>query len=119
MGEIENFDLMDKFHPVEMENSMTDMLQLLFDVENVEAKTEMDNPYAMAGLKSFSKGLADVELSKTSLTLSEHLTTIHINMISHLRKSRGEFVDAFKAVNQQMVPELTMSEKLTTNMKDK
>ena len=119
MGEMESFDLMDKFRPVEMENSMTDMLQLLFDVEDIEAKTEMDNPYAMAGLKTLSKGCVNVGLGKTSLTLSDHLTTVNINMLSYLRKSRGEFADCFKAVNQQMVPELTMSEKLTTNMKEK
>ena len=116
---MESIDPMEKFKSMELENSMTDMLQLLFDDDNIELKTEMSNPYAIASLETLSRVSEGLGLEKTGGTLEKHLFSINKNMVSHQRKGRGEFVDAFKSLNQTMTPELTIAEKLTTNLKDK
>ena len=118
MAEI-SLDPMEKFKPIEMENSLIDSIQELFSLDNIEAKTRIRKPSAIAGLKTFADNLEDIGLTRSSKTLLKLIRyRLELNISAGEGKGREEYVDALKSVNQSMNPELTMSEKMFTNLKE-
>jgi len=116
---VQNVDPMAKFKPVQLENSITDLLQELFTLNNIEAKARIRRPSALAGLRVFGDDCIDIGMEKTGATI---ILAIRYRMeysISEDGKGRGEFVDAFKSANQMSNPELSIAERLTTDLKDK
>jgi len=118
---MENIDPMEKFKPVQMENSITDSLALLFSKDDMETKAIIRSSSSYATLKSLAKEMKEVGLTLPSKTLLKHLKYRLEFSVSEKGKSREQFTDALKSVNQSMNsdPELTMFEKLTTDLKDK
>ena len=114
-----SIDPMEKFKPVEMENSLIDSIQELFSLENIEGKTRIKKPGAIAGLKNFAKYLKKIGMPRSSKNLLRLIRyRLELNLSSGEGKSRSEYVDALKSVNQSMNPELSVSEKLFTNLKE-
>ena len=110
-------DPMAKFKPVQLENSITDMLELLFSKEDVETKTRIQKPSAIAGLVTFADHLKDIGLVKSSERLKGLIQTrLELN-ISEKGLGRSEFVDAFKSANQMVSPDLSLSDRLFTDLK--
>ena len=116
---MQNIDLMDKFKAVEMENSLTDMLELLLTKDDIELKTEIVNPPAMSSLQTLARVCEEIGFIKTAETINFYIDRNFENMVSYKRKGRAEFVDAIKGIADQMNPNLSLGEGLTQNLKDK
>ena len=110
-------DPMAKFKPVQLENSITDMLQLLFSKDDIETKTRIQNPSAIAGLITKAGHLEDIGLVKSAKRLKGLLQTRLECNVSEKGLGRSEFVDAFKSSNQMVSPDLSLSDRLFTDLK--
>ena len=109
-------DPMQYFNTGEQEQSMTDMMGLLFDGNNISLKTEIKNPQAMSTLEIFAQRMYDVGFIEASDYVSEKIDRYKIDMVSKGRGSRQEFVDLGKGVQMNMQPQLTIGENLTENL---
>ena len=110
---------MEKFKPIEMENSLIDSIQELFSLENIEGKTRIKNPGAIAGLKNFAKHIKEIGMTKSSKNLLRLIRyRLELNLSAGDGKSRSEYVDALKSVNQLVNPDISLSDKLFTNLKE-
>ena len=112
-----NVDPMDKFRPVELENSMTDMLQLLFSKDDMETKAIIRSAPSYASLKSFAEEMNDVGLDMPAKTLQNHIKYRLEFSVSEKGISREQFTDAIKPMNQMVSPDLSLSDRLFTDLK--
>lgn len=115
---MENHDPMGKFNKVEEGNPLIDMLQLLVSGEDLAFKTRIKNPRAYAILKTLSETCFDIGFKNTGETIARFIDYEHTFLVSKDGQSRAEFVDAFKSVNDTMQQQLSMSDKLTKNLKE-
>lgn len=119
MEEIEKTEFPDPMQLLnqgEQEQSMTDMMGLLFNGDNISLKTEIKNPQAMSTLEVFAQRMYDVGFIEASGYVSDKIDRYKIDMVSKGRGSRQEFVDLGKGVQMNMQPQLTIGENLTENL---
>lgn len=109
-------DPMQFFNTGTQEQSMTDMMGLLFDGKDISLKTEIKNPQAMSTLEVFSQRMYDVGFYEASKYLSDKIDRYKIDMVSKGRGSREEFVDLGKGVQMSMQPQVNIGENLTENL---
>lgn len=115
--EIPDFsDPMQYFNQGENEKSMTDMMGLLFNGDDISLKTQIENPQAMSTLEVFAQRMYNVGFVEASEYLDSKIERYKIDMVSKSRKSRQEFVDLGKGVQTNMQPQLTTGENLTEDM---
>ena len=113
----ENIDPMSIFSHVEPPPQMTDMLALLLSKDGIETKTEIVNPNSLAVLRVIADTLTAILFVKSSNTLSNYIMYLNEFMVSHKRKGRIEYKDAFQSLNS-MQTEVTTVDRLTKNLKD-
>ena len=113
-------DLMGKlFHPIETSNPITDSLGLLFSIDEPEGKARIEKPSALANLKSFAKYIKPLGFEGASNLIKKRIKYGLEYSISDKGKSRAEYVEASKAMNALMTPELDLKDRLTKDLKDK
>ena len=114
----DNSDLMEDMTVIHEDSSITDMLQLLFSTDEIATKTRIPKPSAIAGLKSFADNLEDIGMKKSAKSLLNLIQyRLELN-VSKDGEGRKEFVDAFKSANMNEDPTLSLTEKLTTDLKE-
>lgn len=112
-------DLMEGFNQVDNQSDLYKMLGLLFDKTDIELKTEIKNPPALASLKTVSKALRNVKFVRSANILDYYIETVMGYFVSYKRQGRAEFVDAFKMASLQLSQEKSFGSLLTSNLKDK
>lgn len=117
MEAIDNVDPMSFFSHVEPPPQMTDMLALLLSKDGIETKTEVINPNSLAVLRVIADTLQTIEFIKSATTINNYIMYLNEFMVSHKRKGRIEFKDAFQSLNS-MQTEVTTVDRLTKNLKD-
>ena len=85
---------------------------LLDGKENLELKTHIFKPKALAGLKTIANYLKLIGLPKSSKTINNYIITYLEYMVSYKRKSRIEIIKAFTLANAKEYNENTFSTKL-------
>lgn len=111
-------DLMEGFNQVDNQSDLYKMLGLLFDKDNIELKTELKNPPALAALKTLSKTLKNIKFHRSAAILDYYIKTVMEYFVSYNRQGRTEFVDAFKMASLQLSQEKSFGSLLTSNLKD-
>ena len=109
-------DPMQFFNTGQQEQSMTDMMGLLFDGNKISLKTEIKNPQAMSTLEVFSQRMYDVGFIEASEYLSDKIDRYKIDMVSKGRASREEFVDLGKGVQMSMQPQVNIGQNPTEDL---
>lgn len=79
--------------------SMEQILANLLSPENVEMKTEIQNPLGFSGLAMFSEYLVRLGFTKSANLINRFLKTHFIYCVSKNRGSRNEVIEAFKNAN--------------------
>ena len=112
-------DLMEGFNQVDSQSDLYKMLGLLFDKENIELKTEIRSPPALASLTTLAKVLRDIKFIQSADVLDFYIKTVNEYFVSFNRQGREEFVEAFKMASLQLSQEKSFGSLLTSNLKDK
>lgn len=88
---------------------------LLDTSENLESKTEIQNPFILTNLKLYSIDLKNDKLNRCSKTIETWIKWYLTYMVSHKRKRSIEIIKALtKGLEYN---ELGLGKKLTTNLK--
>jgi hypothetical protein len=85
-------------------------MMLLNKDDDIETKTEIDNPLALSGITLYQKYFEKKGLSKSSKTLETWTNVYLIYQISNKRKSRSEFV---KVAQLLLASEIEESKKVS------
>lgn len=113
---MENSDFMEVFNQAGGD-ILQESLQLLLNRDDIDLKTEINNPRAIATLQTIAHVLEDIEFINSSKSLSLYIDYFLGDMLSHKRKSRKEFIDAFRSITDK-ITDFSLSDKLTKNMKE-
>lgn len=87
------------------------ILVRLLEPDNVETKTQVDNPIALTRLDILSSWLRNEGVKGAANLVKDFAHDYRINMVSYKRQSRTEVV---KALTEGIRQERTLAEKLTT-----
>lgn len=113
MPELEKEELlaraMEGFNLMPDGDIIKDLVQMLFNPENITLITEIANPHAIAGIELLQKRALDFGLVKLANTYEVFLQKLHEAFVSKDRKSRDEVVEIAKSTQYQE-PE-TLAEK--------
>ena len=108
---------MEGFNRMDIE-SLQDTIKTLLDGIDFETKTEINNATAFTVLQLIAKKCEMVGFVKSAETLNFYLDNYRINMISSKRKSRKEFIEAFKSLRDTGFANMTGSENLIEKIKE-
>lgn len=81
-------------------NAQKEIIERLLDNENLETKTDLDNPLRFACLNVIQKELSKYKLSISSNILSEFIIDSEKFLISKNRKGRLEYIQALQMLSQ-------------------
>lgn len=95
----ENPDFMEGFNPV-TEETTKELINSMFDPENIKLKTEIDKPHAITGLLTLAKRARRLGFEGVFLLLDGYIEDFLEVMVSHKRKSREEFVKMFTSIQE-------------------
>ena len=112
-----NNDPMEPFNRFDMDN-LQETLKILLSKEDIEMKTRIKNPMAMAGLEILARACGKIGFVKTAKTYKSYIKHFMQNKVSEDGKSRAEFVDAFKSITEKFMGPMSIGDKLTENLKD-
>lgn len=103
--EIEEFSIETPLHPIEkmrnvkiQNDSILDVVSQMINDKNIELKTEITNPYAIATFDIFIKYFKNRNQELVGTILESWKTGLFKYMISNERKSRKEMVDILKGL---------------------
>lgn len=96
--------------------SIEKILTNLLTPENIELKTEVESPSALAGLKLIQKYLDDIGLKESSELIREYVETLLRLMVSYNRQGRKEIIEAVKGLVEEK--RTTPFDKLTKNLSE-
>ena len=103
---IENPDPMDQlFDVIEEENPIKELIKSLFDAENIELKSEIANPSALATLKVLGEECGNVGFFGFNRLIDSIIDKRLLYYVSHKRKGREEFVESLKATSHALIPD--------------
>jgi hypothetical protein len=92
---------------------LEDILSNLITKENLELKTEINNPIRISILDTLSESLKNLKFEKSHNILSSFLLWYRINMVSHKRLSRKEIIKGIIGLKEeQLEKEKSFFEKL-------
>ena len=111
-------DPMEGFNQVDNQTDLYKMLGLLFNKDNIELKTEIRSPPALASLSTLAKVLRDIKFVQSAEVLEFYIKTVNEYYVSFNRQGREEFVEAFKMASFQLGREKSFGSILTSNLKD-
>ena len=86
--------------------------------KNLDLKTEIHRPKSLAGLNVVQQYLKQKGFVKSADTIGLFLDVYLKYMVSYKRQSRNEIVKAFQFSSEAIKTTLSISDKLTTNLKD-
>lgn len=98
------------------EDSIEKILGNLLTDNNIELKTEINNPFALSVLKTIQKYLKEKKLQKSSGFIKIFIKYLLKYYVSYERKSRTEIVDAVKGMIENS--RLGASDRLFGNLKE-
>lgn len=97
--------------------SLQDILMDLLDGEqNLDLKTHIKNPQALAALKLISKFLKMESYTGSAKLLKKYITIYLRYMVSLDRESRKEIIQAVSSLLNRETLSLSLGEKLTTKI---
>lgn len=100
------------------ETSLNDILMRMLEGDkDLDLKTHIISPINLARLKLCSDFLKMEKLPKSGELISKFITTLNRYMVSFDRLSRTEIIKAISSLLDKEQVRLSISEKLTTNMK--
>ena len=100
------------------ETSLNDILMRMLEGDkDLDLKTHIISPINLAKLKMISVLLKIQEYSDSSDIIVEFINTLNRYMVSFDRMSRTEIIKAISSLLDKEQVRLSISEKLTTNMK--
>ncbi len=94
----ENPDVMSPFIRPEMEQGLAEKLDVLFSPENINLKTDIPNPLALAGLEVLAEACEEVGMIKTHDRIMSIINKRNINYVSYKRESRTEYLEGLKSL---------------------
>jgi hypothetical protein len=98
------------------DESVIQFLNTLFNSDNIELKTEITNPFAVATLRSIASYLEkEMGLDDCSDILSDWIIDYMKCMVSYQRKGRLEGIDGVKGLVEMSK---RLKERLTGNLKE-
>lgn len=86
--------------------------------KSLDLKTEIHQPKQLASLKVVAKYLEAKGFKKSAGTIDLFIETFLKYMVSYERQSRSEIVKAFQFSSEAIRTTLSISDKLTTNLKE-
>lgn len=107
-------DPMSGFVPVQP-GDMGELLNVLFSEDNIDTKTEISNPGALASLKTLGSVASDMGFEAGDLVLF-FVKVKNIFMLSKGRASRREFERCYTNMPQQEGP--TMGDRMLKDLKE-
>ena len=111
-------DLMENFVSASNESDLMKMLGMLLKKTDIELKTEIRNPPALASLSSLAEACKKIGFVKSAATLNHYIKIVMEYYVSYERKGRLEFVDAFKWASMKLEEERKVSDSFTSNLKE-
>lgn len=100
--------------------SLQEILSNLIDgEENLDLKTDIENPLNLARLYLYSVILEKYEMKKSSELIETFINKFLRYRVSNKRKSREEIIKAISGMLDRMQTRISLSERLTTNLKEK
>lgn len=100
------------------ETSLNDILMRMLEGDkDLDLKTHIISPINLARLKLYSDFLKMESLPDSSDLISKFITTLNRYMVSFDRMSRTEIIKAISSLLDKEQVRLSISEKLTTNVK--
>ena len=87
------------FKNVVQKEPLKEVLGMLFTADDVSVKTRINNPPALASLKSLAKICTEIGFTRCGSDLDEHIDIRNEYFISEKGKSRSEFVDGLKSIS--------------------
>ena len=109
VGDLEQYD----------ELSKEKILMYMYQDDNLEMKSEIKKPLEMARLKVLSDFLKTLTHEKSSNTISDLITIILKYMVSHDRLGREELFKTIASLFDKETIRMSISERLTSNLKTK
>lgn len=111
-----DFDVMKDFQTGN-DVRMEDILQELLNGDrDLDLKSEIHNPRALASLNVFALASKEVGFLESDNYLREYIRVYLRYMFSNNRKSRSEIIDAITAENVRKKMETTFTEKITKDL---
>ena len=95
------------------------ILMYMYQDDNLEMKSEIKKPRDMTSLKVLSNFLKTLKRIKSSDTISELITIYLKYMVSHDRLGREELFKTLRSLFDKETIRMSISEKLTSNLKTK
>lgn len=116
---VDTKDDMEGFNLIDDESGLLEGLKMLFSKDNIELKSEIRNPPAMAMLKVLAEKCAEIGFEKTAKTLNDYIKYTMEFFVSYNRKGRSEFVDAYKWASNQIAIEKSYKDSFTSDLRNK
>ncbi|MGV9141362.1 MAG: hypothetical protein ACOC1X_00325 [Promethearchaeota archaeon] len=86
--------------------------------KNLDLKTEIYRPKSLAALNVVQQYLKQKKFTKSAETIGTFIDVFLKYMVSYKRQSRSEIVKAFQFSNEALKATLSISDKLTSNLKE-
>ena len=115
---MDNKDDLEGFNVVSDDSGLLESLKMLFSKDNIELKSEIRNPPAMALLKVLAEKCFKIGFVKTAKTLNDYIKYVMEFFVSYNRKGRGEFVDAYKWASNQIALEKSVKDSFTSDLRN-
>jgi hypothetical protein len=108
---------MDDFEMLSGEDSAEKILREMLSKENIEMKTEIENPIALAQLSTYGETLALNKMHKSAKTVQKFVDFYLLYMVSKDRKRSEEIIRAIEGRFRE--PERSLTDKLTNQPQQK
>jgi oligoendopeptidase F len=96
---------------LQSDESFEKILRALMESKDIELKTEIINPLAMAKLKAFGKYMGQKKYVKCEAFIDSFIEALNKYMVSNDREGRREIIQAISEVKKKTE---SVTEKLTT-----
>lgn len=104
-------DVMGGLAPVDIDETYEKILRALLQSNDIELKTEIQNPLALARLKALATYLNSVGYVKSKKTIEDFIEFYLKYMVSNKREGRKEII---QAISEGLKKEQSVTDKLMT-----